>query len=232
MDFENRLHEMQNIPSSGDTLSLAEKFFKRGFRSNLPTLDKFFNPIQIYSEGRKRFQIGDHVRIQNAVSKLWNDSGLIRDIRDSGRSYYIDRGPGRDVIFRNNIFLKLIAPPVAKRAGEGLSDSLALAEQQDASLQARGDSPMHALRRSKRITKLHVPLVPAVPIQIENKYLAKRRSLRIEKGENNVFSSGSSLREKHAVKTHISSGSLPLHRPAVAKPAAIEPKLLVSENRQ
>jgi hypothetical protein len=141
------------------------------------------------------------VRIQNAVSKLWNDSGIIRDIRDSGRSYYIDRGPGRDVILRNNIFLKLIAPPVAKRAGEGLSDSLALDEQQEANSQVREDSPMHelrrskrienknlqarlpqsAVRRSKRITKLPVHLVPAVPIQIENKYLAERRSKRITK---------------------------------------------------
>jgi hypothetical protein len=186
MDFENRLYEMQNIPSSGDTLSPAEKFFKPGFRSNLPTLDPFFNPIQINSEGRKSFKIGDRVCIQNAVSKLWNDSGIIRDIRDSGRSYYIDRGPGRDFILRNNIFLKLIAPPVAERAREGLSDSLALAEQQDASLQARGDSPMHALRRSKRIENKNLPitklpLVPAVPIQIENKYLAERRSKRITK---------------------------------------------------
>jgi transposase InsO family protein len=70
MDFENRLYEMQNIPSAGDTLSPAEKFFKPRFRTNLPTLDPFFNPIQINSEeGRKRFKIGDRVRIQNAVSK-------------------------------------------------------------------------------------------------------------------------------------------------------------------
>jgi hypothetical protein len=78
--------------------------------------------------------------------------------------------------------LKLIAPPVAERAREGLSDSLALDEQQDASLQARGDSPMHALRRSKRIENKNLPITgPAVPIQIENKYLAERRSKRITK---------------------------------------------------
>jgi hypothetical protein len=204
MDFENRLYERQNMPSSGDTLSPAEKFFKRAFRGHLPTLDKFFNPIQISSEGRKRFQIGDHVRIQNAVSKLWNDSGVIREIRDSGRSYYIDRSPARDVILRNNIFLKLIAPPVAERAKKGLSDSLAeqqvaSSQQQVASSQAKEDSTMHELRRSKRIenkslqlpqnavrrsqriTKLPVHLVPAVPIQIQNKYLAERRSKRITK---------------------------------------------------
>jgi hypothetical protein len=41
IDFEKRLYEMQNIPSSGDILSPAEKFFKRRFRSDLPTLDPF-----------------------------------------------------------------------------------------------------------------------------------------------------------------------------------------------
>jgi hypothetical protein len=114
-----------------------------------------------------------------------DDSGIIRDIRDSGRSYYIDRGRGRDVILWNNVFLKLIAPPVAD-AGEESSDSWA--EQPEAE---------NAVRRSLRI---------------ENK-----------KGEKNCFSSGS-LREKNAVKSHISPGSLPLHRPAVAEPAAREPK--------
>jgi hypothetical protein len=102
-------------------------------------------------------------------------------------------------------FLKLIAPPPsAKRAGEESSDSLA--KQPEASLQARDSSmhavrrskrienknlpaglPQNAVRRSKRITKLpagqpkHVHVVPAVPIQIENKYLAERRSNRITK---------------------------------------------------
>jgi hypothetical protein len=90
--------------------------------------------------------------------------------------------------------VKLIAPPVADTAaGEESSDSLD--EQPEASLQARDSSthalrrskrienknlpaglPQNAVRRSKRITKLPVHLVQAVPIQIENKYLAERRS--------------------------------------------------------
>jgi hypothetical protein len=135
IDFERRLYELQNIPSSGDIMSPAEQFFKRRFRTDLPTLDPFFNPIQIEGQqkgSRKRLKIGDKVRIQNTVSIRWDDSGIIRDIRDSGRLYYIHRGRGRDVILRNNIFLKLIAPPVADRAaGEESSDSLA--KQQEAS---------------------------------------------------------------------------------------------------
>jgi hypothetical protein len=153
------------FPHQGTHCRPPKKFFKRRLRSNLPTLDPFFNPIQI-NEGRKRFKIGDPVRIQNAVSKRWDDSGTVREIRDSGRSYYIDRG--RDTVLRNNIFLTLIAPPFALyRAGEEedrlSSDSLLLPMQAEASLQAENSSPMHvpaiatpAVRRSNRIKKLPV----------------------------------------------------------------------------
>jgi hypothetical protein len=112
-DFENKLYDMQNIPSSGDTLSPAEFFFKRRFRTHLPTLNPFFNPVHMHEGGRKRFKIGDRVRIQNAISKRWDDTGSISKIRDSGRLYYVDRDLGRDTVLRNNIFLKLIAPPFA-----------------------------------------------------------------------------------------------------------------------
>jgi hypothetical protein len=186
IDFEKQLYEMQNIPSSGDIMSPAEKFYKRRLRTDLPTLDPFFNPVQIEEKGRKRLKIGDKERIQNAVSKRWDDFGVVCDIRDSGRSYYIDRSRGRDVILRNNIFLKLMAPPpIADRAGEESSDSLAM--QPEASLQAENSS-MHAVRRSKQIENKNLPTglpkhvhVPAVPIRIENKYLAVRRSNRTTK---------------------------------------------------
>jgi hypothetical protein len=92
--------------------------------------------------------------------------------------------------------LKLIAPPVADRAAGEESSSDSLDKQPEASLQARDISahalrrskrienknlpaglPQNAVRRSKRITKLPAHLGPAVPIQIENKYLAERGSL-------------------------------------------------------
>jgi transposase InsO family protein len=100
IDFEKQLYEMQNIPSSGDILSPAKKFFKRRFRTDLPTLDPFFNPVQV-EEGRKRFKIGDKVRIQNAVWKRWDDSGVVCEIRDSERLYYINRG--RVVLNSSNV---------------------------------------------------------------------------------------------------------------------------------
>jgi transposase InsO family protein len=105
-DFENKLYDLQNIPSSGDT------FFKRRFCTHLPTLNPFFNPI-MHEEGRKKFNIGDRVRIQNAISKRWDDTGSISKIRDSGRSCNVDRDRGRDTVLCNNIFLKLLAPPFA-----------------------------------------------------------------------------------------------------------------------
>jgi transposase InsO family protein len=141
MDFENRLYERQNMPSSGETMSPAEKNFKRVFRSHLPTLERFFNPVQKDSEAKVHFQVGDTVRIQNAVSKLWDDSGVIREVRESGRSYYIDRGSGRDIILRNNIYLKLIPERETKR-NEFLDE------------QQKSDSwndQQQQLRRSKRI---------------------------------------------------------------------------------
>jgi hypothetical protein len=49
--------------------------------------------------------------MQNAISKPWDYKGMISKIRDSGRSYYVDRDMGRDTVLRNNIFLKLLAAP-------------------------------------------------------------------------------------------------------------------------
>jgi hypothetical protein len=86
-DFENKLYDLQNINSSGDTLSPAEKFFKRRFCTHL---QPFFNSI-MHEEGRKQFKIGDRVRIQNTISKRWDDTGWISKIQDRGRSYYVNR---------------------------------------------------------------------------------------------------------------------------------------------
>jgi hypothetical protein len=65
----------------------------------------------LHVASRKQFIVGDQVRIQNAISKRWDDKGTINKIRDSGRSYYVDRDIGRDTVLRNNIFLELLAAP-------------------------------------------------------------------------------------------------------------------------
>jgi hypothetical protein len=164
-DFENKLYDLQNIPSSWDTLSPAEKFFKRRFHTHLPTLQPFFNPI-MHEEGRKQFNIGDQVCIQNAISKRWDDTGLISKIRYSGRSYYVDRDRGRDTVLRINIFLKLLAPPFAllcEHAVEETRISSSSLPQQHAML-----LPLHAMpavavpavRESNRVRRQPVRFAP------------------------------------------------------------------------
>jgi hypothetical protein len=92
---------MQSVPSSRDTLSPAEKKINRRFRSKMPTLNPFFNPIM-----QKIIQllVDNNVRIRNAISKRWDDKGTISKIRDSGRSYFVDRDIGRDAILCNDFF--------------------------------------------------------------------------------------------------------------------------------
>jgi hypothetical protein len=121
-----------------------------------------------------------------------------------------------EMLFSATIFfLKLIAPPPsADRAGEEKeclsSDSL----QAGASLQAE-----NAVRQSSRIENKN--LLAGLPKHVH--VPAVKRPIHIEE-EESCLASGS-LREKNAVeKTHISPGFLPLHRPAVAGPAAREPK--------
>jgi transposase InsO family protein len=104
-DFEKKLYEMQSVPSSGGTLSPAEKFFNRRFCSYMPTLDPLFDPI-LQVVGRKQFLVGDRVSIQNTILKHWDDKGTISKIRDSGRSYYVDRDIGQDTVFAITIFWK------------------------------------------------------------------------------------------------------------------------------
>jgi hypothetical protein len=96
-DFEKYIYKMQSVPSSGGTLSPAEKFLKCRFLTNMPKLDLFFDPI-LPVAGRKQFIVGNRVSIQNAISKHWDDKGTISKIRDSGRSYYVDPDIGQDTV--------------------------------------------------------------------------------------------------------------------------------------
>jgi hypothetical protein len=81
---------MTVYPHLGIRYLLPRSFSNLGFGTHLPTLDPFFNPVQMHEGRRKRFKIGDRVRIRNAISKRWDDTGSISKIRDSGRSYYVD----------------------------------------------------------------------------------------------------------------------------------------------
>ena len=108
-DFEARLYELQAVPSSGKTISPAELFYKRSFRTRLPTISDFYDPLETATTDNK-FQVGEKVRLQNDKNKRWDDTGTILVIRDSGRSYLVERDISGDSVVRNNVFLKHLAP--------------------------------------------------------------------------------------------------------------------------
>jgi hypothetical protein len=82
-DFEARLYELQAVPSSGKTSSPAELFYKRQFRTKLPTLADFYDPLEAATT-EFFFRIGEKVCLQNDKTKRWDDTGTILVIRDSG----------------------------------------------------------------------------------------------------------------------------------------------------
>jgi hypothetical protein len=102
---------LQAVPSSGKTNSPAELFYKRSFRRKLPTLADLYDPLETATTENK-FKIGEKVCLQNDKTKRWDDTGTILVIRDSGRSYLVERDISGDSVVRNNIYLKRLAPPV------------------------------------------------------------------------------------------------------------------------
>jgi hypothetical protein len=109
-DFEARLYELQAVPSSGKTSSPAKLFYKRSFRTKLPTLSDFYDPLEAATSENK-FRIGEKVPLQNDKTKRWDDTGTILVIQDSGRSYLVERDISGDSVVRNNIYLKRLMPP-------------------------------------------------------------------------------------------------------------------------
>jgi hypothetical protein len=127
--------------------------------------ESIFNLI-MHEEGRTQFNIGNRVRIQNAISKRWDDTGSISKIRDSGRSYYVDRDHGRDTVLRNNIFLKLLAPPFALLREHAVeetcisSSSLPRLHAMPLPLHAMPAVAVPAVRESNRVRRQPVRFAP------------------------------------------------------------------------
>jgi hypothetical protein len=111
---------MQAVPSSGKTNSPAELFYKCSFRTKLPTLADFYDPLES-ATGEKKFVVGEKVRLQNDMTKQWDDPGTILVFRDSGRSYLVKRDISGNSVVRNNIFLKPLAPPLNLLNSKGSS---------------------------------------------------------------------------------------------------------------
>ena len=125
-DFRVKLLEWKNVPRM-DGFSPAQMFFGRRQRTTLPADPNAFRPIDVRrgEAARKEARIsskrhadkgmvklqclreGDRVLIQHPISKLWDSSGKVIEIRQHGRSYYIETDEGT-VCVRNRRFLKPI----------------------------------------------------------------------------------------------------------------------------
>ncbi|TRY72232.1 hypothetical protein TCAL_14895 [Tigriopus californicus] len=95
------------IPSHPSTrLSLDSKEFGNGLERRSLELDKDKLQYDTRARSHDPLNVGDRVRIQNVISKLWDRQGIIHSIRDSGRSYVVLIGSRRYV--RNRRYLRPI----------------------------------------------------------------------------------------------------------------------------
>jgi hypothetical protein len=74
--FPAIVHLLNVGPLAGKTTSPAELFYKRSFRTKLPTLSDFYNPLEA-AMSENKFRVGEKVRLQNDKSKRWDDTGTI-----------------------------------------------------------------------------------------------------------------------------------------------------------
>ena len=103
-DFVARHFEQRNVPTAGMDTSPAERFFNRRQRGCLPILSDH-RENAAGSDVQPDFAVGDQVRIQDPISKLWDSIGMVIEIRPSKNSYLIRRDEGADLV-RNRRFLK------------------------------------------------------------------------------------------------------------------------------
>ena len=115
--FKSSLLEWRNTPSSGSEFSPAQLMMSRRQKTMLPVLDKVLNDkiqideednVQALEKGKQLsiLNIGQHVRVQNPISKKWDQQGVITEKRENMRSYVVDI-EGTSYI-RNRRFLKPI----------------------------------------------------------------------------------------------------------------------------
>ena len=125
-DFQQAVLAWRNTPTSGETVSPAEKFFKRRQRSHfLPSLPKVpLNPPTPAPSplpvSPKLLQVGDPVFLQHPVTKRWTDKGTIVSVNPSGLSYAIRREDD-SVVSRGRRLVRL--QPPANRPARSLSSS-------------------------------------------------------------------------------------------------------------
>jgi len=104
-DFLKRHLEWKNVPTAGLRTSPAERFFGRTLKSALPRISPILKITQVESRHSK-LHINQRVRIQDPISKRWDDTGTIMEIRESQRSYNVFSDSKQRLITRNRIMLR------------------------------------------------------------------------------------------------------------------------------
>ena len=118
--FETALAEFRSAPRE-DGYSPAELFYKRQVRGLLPELPKRLNVEEAerardkvqeaYTAQRqtrsasKPLQMGQRVWLQDQQTKKWTIEGVIKSIRNGGRSYVVETTSGAAYL-RNRRFIK------------------------------------------------------------------------------------------------------------------------------
>ena len=121
--FETALAEFRIAPRE-DGYSPAELFYKRQVRGLLPELPKKLNVEEAekardkvqeaYTEQRqtrsssKPLQVGQRVWLQDQQSKKWDIEGVIKSIRNGGKSFVVETTSGAAYL-RNRRFIKAAA---------------------------------------------------------------------------------------------------------------------------
>ncbi|CAB4046294.1 Hypothetical predicted protein, partial [Paramuricea clavata] len=117
--------EWRNFPKANG-ISPAQLLIGRKQRGLLPTVevdnkkrDRVTNDVT-QNRSRSRclcpLQIGDEVRIQNAITKKWDELGIITSKRNNGRSFWIKTKNGWQIL-RNRRFLKKETKRTSNRDG-------------------------------------------------------------------------------------------------------------------
>ena len=112
-DFKVRLQAWRNVPTTGHDTSPSERFFGRRQRHGIPDLH-LAPPLPATPVEREKklapLLVGDQVTLQNMLTRKWDQTGTIIEVKDSGLSYSVARDSGGKPITRNRRFILKGAP--------------------------------------------------------------------------------------------------------------------------
>ena len=142
--FQKCLMYYRNTPAAHSTVSPAEKFFGRIIRTEMPIWHKKAITLVPPTTEKQPFHVGQKVRIQNPVTKRWDETATIEKILDSKRSYALTRPHKSQQIIRNRQFMK----PLSRSEARGDSTI-----ETPISASIVGNGSKQPLRTSKRLRR-------------------------------------------------------------------------------